>query len=128
VVVDDHDTGVDQVVRGADLLDSTPRQIFIQGLLGYSTPSYAHLPLVTGADGAKLSKRDCAVSLRSGCDLARDGGSLLLDSLRFLGQLVPKELSGAPSADVLAWGRESFDPTLIPGSPAPFHQPRGESI
>jgi glutamyl-Q tRNA(Asp) synthetase len=127
VVVDDHDTGVDQVVRGADLQDSTPRQIYLQGLLGFTTPSYAHLPLVTGPGGAKLSKRDSAVSLRSGRDLFRDGGSLLADALRFLGQHLPPELRGAPSEDVLAWGRESFDPTLIPGSPAPFHQQHGES-
>jgi len=56
VVVDDHLTGVNQVVRGDDLLDSTPRQVLIHQLLGWSLPVYCHLPLVTGPGGAKLSK------------------------------------------------------------------------
>jgi len=63
VVVDDAEQGVTQVVRGADLLDSTPRQIALQQALGYPTPSYVHVPLVTNADGSKLSKRDGALAL-----------------------------------------------------------------
>jgi glutamyl/glutaminyl-tRNA synthetase len=74
VVVDDGESGVNQVVRGADLLSSTPRQIYLQKLLGYETPVYYHLPLVTGPGGAKLSKRDNAVSLAEGRDLRREGG------------------------------------------------------
>lgn len=57
VVVDDAHQGINQVVRGADLLESTARQIFLQQRLGYATPSYAHLPLIRNKDGAKLSKR-----------------------------------------------------------------------
>jgi glutamyl-tRNA synthetase len=64
VVVDDADQGVDQVVRGADLFDTTPRQVLLQRLLGLSTPEYVHVPLVLGADGERLSKRHGAVSLR----------------------------------------------------------------
>ena len=60
VVVDDADQGISDVVRGADLLDSTPRQILLQRALGLPTPRYAHLPLVLGADGRKLSKSDAA--------------------------------------------------------------------
>lgn len=63
VVVDDAEQGVTQVVRGADLLTSTPRQIALQHALGYATPSYAHLPLMVNVDGAKLSKRDGALPL-----------------------------------------------------------------
>ncbi|QDA56299.1 tRNA glutamyl-Q(34) synthetase GluQRS [Thermomonas aquatica] len=61
VVVDDADQGITDVVRGADLLDSTPRQILLQRALGLATPRYAHLPLLSGADGRKLSKSDAAL-------------------------------------------------------------------
>ena len=63
VVVDDAEQGVTQVVRGGDLLSSTPRQIALQLALGFPTPQYAHLPLVTNADGTKLGKRDGALPL-----------------------------------------------------------------
>lgn len=65
VVVDDGEQGVTQVVRGADLLYSTPRQIALQRALGLATPEYAHVPLVVNADGAKLGKRDGALPLPS---------------------------------------------------------------
>lgn len=64
VVVDDDAGGVDQVVRGDDLAPSTPRQIMLQRLLGLPTPEYAHVPLVLGPTGARLAKRDGAVTLR----------------------------------------------------------------
>ena len=63
VVVDDADQGIDHVVRGDDLVETTPRQILLQHLLGYSTPSYLHVPLVVGPDGERLSKRHGAVGL-----------------------------------------------------------------
>ena len=63
VVVDDAAMQIDEVLRGADLLDSTPRQILLQRALGLPTPVYAHVPLILGADGAKLSKRDGAPDL-----------------------------------------------------------------
>lgn len=63
VVVDDAEQDVTQVVRGEDLLDSTPRQIALQRALGLSTPEYAHVPLARNVDGTKISKRDGAVSL-----------------------------------------------------------------
>ena len=64
VVVDDADQGVGEVVRGADLLDSTPRQLFLARLLGASAPHHAHVPLVLGPDGARLAKRHGDVTLR----------------------------------------------------------------
>lgn len=73
VVVDDDAMGVDQIVRGDDLASSTPRQILLQRLLGLRTPpvvTYAHVPLVLGPSGARLAKRDGAVTLR---DLAGAG-------------------------------------------------------
>jgi len=92
VVVDDAAQVVTQVVRGADLLSSTPRQIALQQALGYPTPEYIHLPLVLGPDGKKLGKRDGALPLPS-LDEARVRETLH-DALRFLGiavQLAPPE-------------------------------------
>ncbi|RNC67313.1 MAG: tRNA glutamyl-Q(34) synthetase GluQRS [Desulfuromonadales bacterium] len=118
VVVDDAEQGANQVVRGADLLSSTPRQIHLQRLLGFETPVYCHLPLVTGPGGAKLSKRDNALSLDSGRNLAADGGGLLLAALRFLGQQPPPSMSGASCREILAWAADAFDPALIPTVPS----------
>jgi glutamyl-tRNA synthetase len=64
VVIDDADQGVDQVVRGADLAESTPRQAWLARTLGAAVPEYAHVPLVLGTDGARLAKRHGAVTLR----------------------------------------------------------------
>jgi len=113
VVVDDHLTGVTQVVRGADLLPSTPRQILLQRLLELPQPDYCHLPLVSGPCGAKLSKRDNLVSHHLGNWAGREG-ELLLGVIRFLGQNPPRELIGAGCGEILAWGAEHFDPSRIP--------------
>lgn len=118
VVVDDGESGVNQVVRGADLLSSTPRQIYLQKLLGYETPAYYHLPLVTGPGGAKLSKRDNAVSLAEGRNLGREGGRLLVGALKFLGQNPPPEFLSAPCPEIIAWAVVNFDPGLVPRTPA----------
>ncbi len=63
VVVDDAWMGIDEVVRGRDLLSSTPRQMYLQRLLGYATPSYVHVPLLTAPDGRRLSKREADLSI-----------------------------------------------------------------
>jgi glutamyl-Q tRNA(Asp) synthetase len=127
VVVDDADSGVNQIVRGADLLSSTPRQIHLQRLLGYSTPSYYHLPLVTGPGGTKLSKRDNPVSLASGRDLRREGHLLLFDTLRFLGQEPPSELRNATCGEILRWAIHSFAPGEIPREPGQFSRQSQQS-
>lgn len=106
VVVDDAEQGIDEVVRGADLLDSTPRQIFLQQLLGLPTPGYLHLPLVLDEDGRKLSKQ-----LRSRPVDARDPLPALRDALCHLGQHVP--MLASPEATLRA-ALQRFDHRAIP--------------
>jgi len=112
-VVDDGDAGVNQVVRGADLLASTPRQIFLHSALGNPVPGYIHLPLVLAADGGKLSKRHGAVSVEE----AGQGGRLLWRVLDFLGQEPPVVLRDAPAREVLSWGAAHFDPVRVSRQP-----------
>ncbi len=112
-VVDDAAAGVNQVVRGADLLSSTPRQIFLRQLLGLEQPDYCHLPLVTAPGGAKLSKRDSAVSLAAGRNLQKDGGALLLQALCFLGQPVAEISSAMPVKEILKQAVLNFNPGKI---------------
>ena len=120
VVVDDGACGVNQVVRGADLLASTPRQLYLQQLLGIVPPAYFHLPLVTGPGGTKLSKRENAVSLAAGRDLAREGGRLIAAALRFLGQPQPELPPEAPAGEILAWAAAHCRPELIPATGGPL--------
>ena len=82
VVVDDADQGVEEVVRGADLADSTPRQLWLARALGLPEPSYAHVPLVLGPDGARLAKRHGDVTLR---EVDAGGCAARLASSRTLG-------------------------------------------
>lgn len=110
VVVDDSASGVNQVVRGADLLGSTPRQIFLLESLGLPVPAYVHLPLALHADGSKISKR-----YSEGDNLLADGGGpAVARALRWLGQPVPADLSSAPPQALLDWGCASFDAGRIP--------------
>ena len=93
VVVDDALQGVTQICRGDDLLSSTPRQVYLQRLLGYPTPEYLHVPLVLGNDGERLSKRNGALSLR---DLNEQGRPA--ESVR---ELLLASIGGSFSADAL---------------------------
>lgn len=120
VVADDAASGVNQVVRGADLITSTPRQIHLQHLLGLDTPCYCHLPLVTGTGGEKLSKRDHAVSINAYGDLIRAAPGLLIRTLRFLGQTVPRDYHGLRCDEILCRASATFTPATIPRSPGPF--------
>lgn len=121
VVVDDADMGVDQVVRGDDLASSTPRQILLQRLLGLPTPEYAHVPLVLGPGGARLAKRDGAVTLE---DLAAHGvgaGEVRQRLAVSLGLAGARD-NVAPDANVLepvtvAALLARFDPAVLPREP-----------
>ena len=96
VVVDDAEQGVTDVVRGADLLDSTPRQIYLQRLLGYSTPRYLHVPAALNAAGEKLSKQTGAKAVQA---------DQLRRALLFLGQ---------PETEDLAEAVRNWNPALVP--------------
>ncbi|MEW6165523.1 MAG: tRNA glutamyl-Q(34) synthetase GluQRS [Pseudomonadota bacterium] len=109
VVVDDADQGVDHVVRGADLIHSTARQIFLQRLLGLPTPRYAHLPVAVDATGAKLSKQTRAAPVD-----ARDPAPTLFAAARFLGQNPPAELRRAAGADFWRWARDNWRLERVP--------------
>ncbi|MDR1350982.1 MAG: tRNA glutamyl-Q(34) synthetase GluQRS [Zoogloeaceae bacterium] len=98
VVVDDAFQGVTQVVRGADLLHSTPRQIYLQGLLDLPTPEYAHVPIATNAAGEKLSKQTRASPLQ-----AHHAAANLVAALAFLGQRPPPELARTSVDEVWRW-------------------------
>lgn len=109
VVVDDADAGVTHVVRGADLLDATARQIHLQGLLGVPTPAYAHLPIATNGAGEKLSKQT-----RAGAIDEHPPVHSLLAALRFLGQSPPAGLAQASLAEVWQWAREHWRLVAVP--------------
>lgn len=109
VVVDDAEAGVTEVVRGADLLDSTGRQILLQRLLGHPQPRYAHLPVASNAAGEKLSKQTLARAVE-GADPAR----VLVDALDFLGQEPPAGLAEAGLAAVWAWARQHWSMARVP--------------
>ena len=103
VVVDDARQDVDQVVRGADLAESTPRQAWLARTLGVGQPEYVHVPLVLGPDGARLAKRHGAVTLRE----MPAGGAR---------EWIAASLGLPPGDDLL----ESFDPDRLPTQPTVF--------
>jgi glutamyl-Q tRNA(Asp) synthetase len=105
VVVDDAEQGVTDVVRGADLIVSTPRQIYLQRLLGVPTPRYLHVPVVRNAAGEKLSKQTGAVAVQPGDE--RAAVAALQDAARFLDlEVEPVDsLAGFWQAAVPAWAR-----------------------
>ncbi|MET1081372.1 MAG: tRNA glutamyl-Q(34) synthetase GluQRS [Pseudomonas sp.] len=113
VVLDDAWQGVTDVVRGADLLDSTPRQLYLQELLGLRQPRYLHVPLIIQPDGHKLGK-----SYRSAPLPTDQAAPLLVRALRALGQKPPAQLTRAGAREVLAWGIAQWDATAIPRSRA----------
>lgn len=112
VVVDDAEQGVTSVVRGADLLDSTPRQILLQQALGLPTPAYAHLPVAVNASGEKLSKQTLAPALA-----IADQGTLvsaLWHALRFLGQEPPADHPAGSPSELLEWALQHWSLARVP--------------
>ncbi|MEO7323783.1 MAG: tRNA glutamyl-Q(34) synthetase GluQRS [Dokdonella sp.] len=121
VVVDDAAQAITHVVRGADLLDSTARQILLQRLLGLAQAQYAHLPLALDGAGRKLSKHDCALAVD-----ARDPLPALRAALHFLGQSVTP---ARRPAVLLSQAAHDFDERRIArvvAAPAPYAAVRKE--
>jgi glutamyl-tRNA synthetase len=110
VVVDDADQGVEEVVRGSDLADSTPRQLWLARALGLPEPSHAHVPLVLGPDGARLAKRHGDVTLR---ELPP------AEAIAWIGASL-----GFSGAEPREWPAE-FDPARLPTADTTF-TPRGD--
>ena len=104
VVVDDFEQRISHIIRGADLLDSTPRQIYLQQLLNYPTPQYAHIPLASNARGEKLSKQTLAPAID-----ASQASMWLSQALKFLGQQAPKDLEEYPISDIWQWAKQHWD-------------------
>ncbi|MDN5936843.1 MAG: glutamate--tRNA ligase family protein, partial [Nitrosospira sp.] len=108
VVVDDAEQAITHVVRGEDLLNSTPRQIYLQQLLGYPTPAYLHLPVAVNAQGEKLSKQTHAAPIDTS-----DPVSQLMLAIRFLGQAPPKELTGSNVTSFWKWATKNWKAEMI---------------
>ena len=109
VVVDDAQQGVTHVVRGADLLDNTPRQIFLQQLLGLPEPRYAHVPVLTEADGSKLAKSRRSVQLDANSALPQ-----LLGVFSLLGLTPPDGLRRGPVAAAWSWAVGHWSADRVP--------------
>ena len=118
VVIDDAEQGVTEVVRGDDLLASTGRQMHLQGVLGWATPRYAHVPLVVGPDGERLAKRHGAVTLDDLSErgvTAREVLRTLAASIGFAPDLTESaELRVADLVDVFSIERLPRTPWMIP--------------
>ncbi len=109
VVVDDADQQISHVVRGADLLDSTTRQIHLQHLLDLPTPQYLHIPIAVNEAGQKLSKQTLAPGIGDG-----DVRQILRQALRFLGQSAPDEKLPVPA--ILADATRNWSVSAIPAA------------
>jgi glutamyl-Q tRNA(Asp) synthetase len=121
-VLDDAEQGITEVLRGFDLLDSTPRQIFLQRCLDLPEPTYAHIPILVDRSGQKLSKQSFAPEAET-----RDPGGLLFHLLGLLRQDPPAELASAPAPEILEWAIAHWDLSRLIGlerigvEPSRFH-------
>ena len=119
VVIDDAAQGINSVVRGVDLLDSTARQIWLQQCLGVPTPTCAHLPVVVNELGEKLSKQTQAAAVDSAA-----GSVLLAQALDFLGHAVPAGLRTVQVAEFWSWAIDAWSMAKVPAVRGVF--PGGE--
>lgn len=103
VVVDDTEQGVTNVVRGADLWQSTSRQMLLQQALGYPTPQYAHVPLIVNEQGQKLSKQTLAKAIAS-----KDASKLIFEVLRLLNQDIPNHIHFKQKSEILECGVKNW--------------------
>ena len=103
VVVDDAAQGITHVLRGADLADSTPRQIFLFRQLGLAAPEYGHIPVICDAQGRKLSKQNHAPGAQS-----ETASANLCQALAWLGLTPPRELEGSDPETLLCWGLDHW--------------------
>jgi glutamyl-Q tRNA(Asp) synthetase len=110
VVVDDAFQDITHIVRGCDLLASTPRQIHLQRLLGLPTPAYMHLPVAVNAQGEKLSKQTLALAITTD-----DVVATLISALDFLHQQPPAELQQGSVEEVLGWAIKNWQPEQLKG-------------
>jgi glutamyl-Q tRNA(Asp) synthetase len=109
VTVDDAAQGVTHIVRGADLLDNTPRQIYLQRQLGLAEPRYAHVPVLTEADGGKLAKSRRSVRLTADSPLPQ-----LWSVFSLLGLAPPASLAAATISDAWRWAITQWDLKQVP--------------
>ncbi|MCZ6710546.1 MAG: tRNA glutamyl-Q(34) synthetase GluQRS [Gammaproteobacteria bacterium] len=107
--VDDGDTTIDSVVRGSDLLDNTPRQIYLMQLLGLTPPSYAHIPTLTHPDGSKLSKQTSATPIN-----VREASDNLVRIFGWLGLCPPPQAERWTCAELVKWGIEHWRLANVP--------------
>ncbi|WP_020565256.1 tRNA glutamyl-Q(34) synthetase GluQRS [Methylosarcina fibrata] len=111
VVVDDARQGITEVVRGFDLLQETPKQIFLQQILGFSSPGYRHVPVIVDRDGRKLSKQTLAEAVA-----LTEPETVLFQLLGLLRQRPPDELRGAPPTELLDWAIGHWNPEPLRNS------------
>ena len=110
VVVDDAFQNITHIVRGADLLSSTPRQIYLQRLLGLATPAYMHLPIAVNAQGEKLSKQTLAAAVDT-----HNPAALLVRALDFLQQNPPAGLAHCTPDEILKWAAAHWEKARLSG-------------
>jgi len=120
VVIDDDRQHVNHIVRGFDLLDATPKQIYLQQLLGLPTPDYMHVPVIVDEQGYKLSKQTQAMAV----DLTAPHRVIFV-LLGLLKQNPPIELQQAPVTELLSWAIEHWNPDLLKNTHAVRAMGRG---